>query len=97
MWIDELTTKIFNDDNVKVTRTLTSPATPDEMELTFSDGSRLFVAVSVDCPPEVTGEAEAANLAAKTTAVKAYGLLLQAVYNRATEKKIDADIFTTTS
>lgn len=93
MWTDYLTTNVFLDDNVKVKREISSPATPDEITLTFSDGSRLFVRVEVDPPAEVDSEGEAAELAERTTAFKVFGKLIEAVYSRATEKRLDLDMF----
>jgi hypothetical protein len=92
MWQDNLEVGIFGDSKVSVWRVIESPATPDELALTFSDGSQLFVRVVVTHPPDIDSEMEATKLANNTTAYKVYGKFIKALYARAHYKKLDVDI-----
>ena len=90
-WTDRLVTRFLGDTRARVSRTIESPATPDEMQITFSDGSRLYIRVEVDHPHEVTGEMEAAALADQTTAGRAYGRIVSRLYRRAAYLNTDLD------
>ncbi len=91
-WTDRLATRFLGDTRARVTRTIESPATPDMLEITFSDGSRLFIRVEVDPPRDGSNEVEAAILAEQTTAMRAYGRIIGRLYQRAVLLDTDLDI-----
>ena len=89
MWQDTLKTK-FADEEVEVVRAIESPATPDKVNIAFSDGSQLRLAVEGKIPPGL-GELEAADIAWAQSAGNWYGDIIKKLYADATEKHIDID------
>jgi len=90
MWQDTLKTK-FADEEVEVVRALSSPATPDEVNITFPDGSQLKLEVKANIPDDVRDELEAMDIAWAQTAARWYGNIIKELYENATEKCLDLD------
>lgn len=86
MWVDKLEI-----GDVTVVRSCTSPATPDEFEMSFPDGSILCLRVDVDIPEECTTEAAAAEHADTTAAAKLYSAVVSMLFAMSNKAFLDTD------
>jgi hypothetical protein len=92
MWTDKLITTFLGDHQVQATLEIESPATPETIYISFSDGSKLTIRVDVEPAPECESEVEAMALAQNTKALSWFSDLWNSLRSRASSESLDLDL-----